>query len=522
MQPFNHRLARLLGTGLLLGSPLLTWAQEELPPAAPAAAPAIAAAAVAGAEDVEETDGADVLPAPDDAAADCDDAHRAALELSSSRISDEVIGIQPVPDRPHLVVEKGDRFLGTGFFRQGCQLPTGAVWRPSLWVFGQNRLAFQYFDNQSSINTTELVDRLDLFAQLNLTGTERLVFGVRPLDHEVHNQRRYTSYDFTDGRYVDGLNFYPQTLFFEGDFGEIFPNCDPFDTKSIDYGFSIGRQPVYFQDGMLINADILDAITVTRNTLYGHGVLNSRITLMYAWDRVHRNDDLTFYLVDTKAHLFGVFTETDFKFSTVNADLVYVYTSNPTTQDGIYFGLSGTQRLPLGNQLVNNTARVVGSFPTETETLATGKGVVLFNQFSITPKGTEDLIYANMFWALGNYTSAARGVEMGGPLSPAGGLLFAKPQIGVFGSPLDNLTDDVIGGALGYQLMWDGIRKQLTFEVGGRQDTNGANNAQIGLGVLYQQAIGQHHIFLFNAAVAKEEGVGALPTGARIEWLTKF
>ena len=60
----------------------------------------------------------------------------------------------------------------------------------------------------------------------------------------------------------------------------------------LDYGFSIGRQPVLIQDGLLINADQLDAVTVTRNTLNGGDVLNFRTTGMFAWNQVHRNDDI--------------------------------------------------------------------------------------------------------------------------------------------------------------------------------------------------------------------------------------
>jgi hypothetical protein len=441
---------------------------------------------------------------------------------SKSRISDEVIGIQPVPDRPPLLVEKNGDFLGPGFLSQGIQTHTGEIVRPSFWVFGTNRLALQYFNNQTTTNTAELVDRLDLFGQLNLTGTERFLVGFRPLDHEVHNVRRYTSYDFSDGRYVDGWNLYPQTLFFEGDFGEIFPGLDPYDTKALDYGFSIGRQPVFIQEGMFINADMLDAVTVTRNTLHGHGILNSRITAMYAWDQVHRNDDISFYLEDPKAHLFGLFTETDLKVSTVNVDLAYVLSSDQGAKDGIYFATSATQRLELSPwHTINSTFRIMGSFPTEGETLQTGKGVLLFSELSVTPHGTDDLVYCTTFGAIGRCTSPARGVETGGPLSPQAGILFARPQIGVFGAPLNTLADDVVGGALGYQILMDCKRKQWTFEIGGRQSTDGSHSAAIGLGVLYQQAIGQHCILLMNVAVSKEESLDPA-VGARIEWLTKF
>jgi hypothetical protein len=395
------------------------------------------------------------------------------------------------------------------------------VWRPSLWVFGTNRTAVQYFQNHTSTNTAEVVNRLDLFTQLNLTGTERVLFGIRPFDHEIDNVRTYTSYNLTHKRYVDGWNAYPQTLFFEGDFGEIFPDLDLYDTKAIDYGFSIGRQPAFFQGGMMINADILDAVTVTRNTLNGHGVLNSRITFMYAWDRVHRNADDSMYYVDTKAQLIGLFTETDCKVSTVDLDLAYVTTSDASTRDGVYFGASATQRFHGTHNTYNSTVRVLGSFPTEGETLATGKGVLLFNELSLTPHASENVFYCTTFAAFGRYTSAARGVEMGGPLSPAAGLLFSRPQIGVFGAPLSSLTNDVVGGAIGYQILSDHLRRQLTFEIGARQDTDGSHTAAIGFGALYQHACGQHSVFIFNPAISKQEGID-LAVGVRAELLIKF
>src|SRR5262249_15766385 len=76
---------------------------------------------------------------------------------SKSRISDGVIGIQPVPDRPPLCVEKNGDFLGPGFLSQGIQTHTGEIVRPSFWVFGTNRLALQYFNNQTTTNTAEIV-----------------------------------------------------------------------------------------------------------------------------------------------------------------------------------------------------------------------------------------------------------------------------------------------------------------------------------------------------------------------------
>ncbi|GAG47837.1 unnamed protein product, partial [marine sediment metagenome] len=73
------------------------------------------------------------------------------------------IGLQPIPERPSLFVEKHEGFLSPGFLDQGITLPTGAVWRPAFWVFGQYRTGISYFDNQRGTNFTEWSNRLDLF-----------------------------------------------------------------------------------------------------------------------------------------------------------------------------------------------------------------------------------------------------------------------------------------------------------------------------------------------------------------------
>ena len=118
-----------------------------------------------------------------------------------------------------------------------------------------------------------------------------------------------------DGVYDDNI----ETLFFEGDLGEIFPNFDVFDRRPLDIGFSVGRQPLFFQEGILIN-DTIDAIGLTKNTILIPGTSNVRVTGIWGWDNVNRNDGIR----DDDAELYGLFTSIDFPFSTVDIDLVYV------------------------------------------------------------------------------------------------------------------------------------------------------------------------------------------------------
>ncbi len=426
------------------------------------------------------------------------------------------IPLQPIPRRPQLLIETDDEpFLGRGWLQQGIQIPTGAIWRPALWVFGTYRTGINYFDNRSTTNVTEWANRLDLFGQLNLSGTERLVVGIRPTDKERGNVRSFTGYDFRNGRVNDAWNIDVQTLFFEGDFGEIFPRLDPFDGLALDYGFSVGRQPMSFQQGLLLNEDIIDAVTVTRNTLSGNGVLNLRATGVYAWNSIHRNNNMP----DPDAQLVGLFTETDIASSTINADIAYV--DSPSINGSLLtVALSGIQRFHGTHNTYNSSLHVLTSIPTGMETAASGQGELLFSQFSWTPHHTNDVIYLNTFWAIDQFTSAARGPLAGGPLGQTG-VLFAAAGLGNYGAPLSNQATDAVGASLGYQMFFSGTRRQVIFEVARRQDTNNVDQAAIAGGVRYQQAFDQHWLMVVDGFLAKRESRGLSP-GVRVELQMKF
>ena len=104
---------------------------------------------------------------------------------SSSRLSDVAIGLQlaDVPARPQPLLELGTPFLHPGGIGEGFVLPTGAVWQPSFLVFGTLRSSLLKLDRGA--DPFEFANRLDLFGNLQLTGTERILVGLRPLDKEV-------------------------------------------------------------------------------------------------------------------------------------------------------------------------------------------------------------------------------------------------------------------------------------------------------------------------------------------------
>ena len=64
----------------------------------------------------------------------------------TSRISLDAVthsDFEHFPKRPKPILELGDDFLGPGNIGKGWELATGAVWQPSVVVFGTYRTAMQ-------------------------------------------------------------------------------------------------------------------------------------------------------------------------------------------------------------------------------------------------------------------------------------------------------------------------------------------------------------------------------------------
>ncbi len=408
------------------------------------------------------------------------------------------------PKRPRLLLEIGEDFLNSGHLSQGIRLPTGAVWRPALWVFGTYRSSVQSFDDGANENG-EWAHRLDIFANLRLTGTERVLIGFRPAD-----EFGGVGYNFDSGidqGWQDDFNGEIETLFFEGDLGELFPFLDDDDSRSFDIGFSVGRQDLFFQEGILIN-DNIDAVGLTRNSLRPPGTSNLRITGLFGWNRVHRNN-----VEDPTARLLALLTEVDFPFSTIAVDAVYTIASD-TTGDAFYGGVGAVQRIGR----FNTAFRVNASLPVSGSTMAVTRGAVFFSEISWSPHHTENLFYVDNFWAIGAYSPAA--IRLGGPLGRAG-ILFESAGMGRFRSPLSSRADDVVGGAIGHQMFFAHGRRQLIVELGGRKDTNGIGEAEAALGLRLQQAVGRRLVVRLDGFGAVREGRDEA-FGGRVETLVKF
>ena len=437
----------------------------------------------------------------------------------SPRLSDEAIPLQleGFPERPKPLLELGEPFLGTGTLDRGFQLPTGAVWQPSFLVFGTFRTAIQSFEPATgpTDRITEWANRLDLFANLALSGTERLVVGIRALDEDG----RFTGVAFehpdpdVEGSFEDVFSAEIDTLFFEGDFGEIFPNLDREDVGTTDVGFSIGRQSMLFQGGMLIG-DTIDGIGLTRNTVQPRGTSNFRATLFYGWG------DLNLDRATERrgGEMLALLTSTDTRRSTVDVDVAWVR-SDDEAGDLLAGGVTAVQRIGR----FATTVRLLASSALDDETAFSTDGTLLFGEASWVPRGTHDHAYVTAFAALDAYTPAARsaGSAADGPLGPAG-IAFASVDLGRAGAPLSSAARDVVGGAFGYQRFLAHTRQQLLLEAAVRVGLDDEVGDDWALVARYQAALKRRFVVVLDAFAAERGGVDASPWGGRVELVVKF
>jgi len=428
----------------------------------------------------------------------------------------DATGIEPdeeIPERKNIF--GGSPFLGRGEIDKGFETPTGAIWQPVFLLYGTYRTALQVFDGGRGGSTSEWANRLDLFGNLYLTPTERILIGVRPFD----NNGNFSGYEFNGPgkrRGYEELNFRISTFYFEGDFGELFPNLDPDDEKNLDYGFAIGRQPMNFQGGILVN-DVIDAVGISRASLFVLGSSATRATVYFGFNDIHRNSNR-----DSNANLYGFSMASDYDKSTFEFDAVYVDGNNSDGGDGLHIGFGHTRRY--GHW--NSTARVNVSRALNGESAAVSSGTLVTHELSRTVPWNEDIVYLNTFYGDDDYASAARDPSTGGPLGPMG-ILYASAGLGSYGAPLGNRVGDTVGFALGYQHFLNGkySKKQVIVELAGRTGTDNDEASSLGLGFRYQQAMGRHAILQFEGFAAHYDDATRVDDtgyGIRSEFIWKF
>ena len=337
--------------------------------------------------------------------------------------------------------------------------------------------------------------------------------GINPLTRNSGKNTGVVHRPKIGTNFSNGFNANINTFFFEGEFGEIFPRLDPNDNKGLDIGFSIGRQPIFFQEGVMIN-DTIDALGVTRDTIIIPGLTpDMRVTGLFGFNHINRNDNLH----DGSGLLFGIFTETDTHISTIDLDAIFVTSNNKDGGDGLLLGAMATQRI-FGD--INTTFLVNTSIALNRRGPEMDDGTLFLSEISRTVTGSENILYGNAFLGIGNYTSAARGPTTGGPLGRAG-ILFAAPAVGTAGPALSNRASHVVGGALGYQMFFNDAKTQLTIELGGRKDTVGHARDAIALGAQWLHALDNRTSIQVDGFLS-EGRLHGFGSGLRMELRTRF
>ncbi|MCB0324649.1 MAG: hypothetical protein KDD69_13800 [Bdellovibrionales bacterium] len=442
-------------------------------------------------------------------------------DADPSRISDTPIELQveSLPERPSPLLELGESYFDTGPIDRGWELPGGAVWHPSLVVWGIYRTALQTFETSDG-RTTEWSNRLDLFGNLALSGTERVLLGVRPLDQSG----QFTRYTFQtptaleeeEGSFEQEFNFDLTTFFFEGDFGEILPFLDTRDARSLDLALAVGRQPLVLQDGILLN-DSVDSVGISKLNLKPRWAVNHRVAVIWGFNELHRTN---LSRDDDDAQLFGISNDIDWRWSTVELDALYV--TSTETGNSFHGGVGAIQRL--GHY--STTVRILGSLAEDEETPHAADGALLFVESSRTVSATNDLVYLNGFWAIESFRSASRDPSAGGPVGRTG-ILFEAAGIGRYRAALASNTDDALGVGAGYQLFFNETRTHLLVELGHRHATEDTGQRATAIGARVQHAIGRRSVLRFDIftsygdsrltpeAVRDED----FDFGGRLEWM---
>lgn len=433
--------------------------------------------------------------------------------FAASELSDEPVPLmkeEDLPRRTAPLLEIGPDFLGTGNLPKGWVLPTGAVWQPAFWVFGSSRTSYNFVESRTGgDDLSEVATRLDLFGNLQLSGTERFLIGISPL----RSGGSFTNYQFSPSRgdgFNDHLSFELTTAFFEGELGELFPGLDPEDRGAYDISFSIGRQPIFFQEGALVN-DTIDSLGINRDTIMiPNLVIDWRMTGLIGVNDIHR--------ADRRRHsgdvLLGWFNELNFRGPTVNLDAVVVATDD---DPGAYAGIGMVQRFGHWNVAM----RLNGSMALDEESAVVADGLLGFVEVSRTLPYGEHLVYANGFAVAGDFTPAALDPTAGSPLGRAG-ILFASASLGRYGAALPGTTSDTAGGAVGIQMFFNNARTQLILEAGGKYEGDEDIGSTAAIGAQIRQAIGRRVELRGDAFYTVQEGRGGDGVGARAEIAINF
>ncbi|MDQ3280084.1 MAG: hypothetical protein M3Q69_01580 [Acidobacteriota bacterium] len=388
----------------------------------------------------------------------------------------------------------------------------------SFMAYGDVRFAGTSYDRgiagaNGKTRQEEIAARLNLDMDLALTATERFHAFVRPLD----KNGSFTRYQFGagagDDKFVDQFDFNLNTLFFEGDIGQMIGG---FRNKAatFDLPVVVGRVPLLTQNGIWLQ-DAFDggAIGITAHNNPRFDISNYDITFFAGF-----NDVTTAAVTTGKTKMFGLAGFADMHRGYAEFGYGYVAADN---HDQSYHNLTAafTKRY-FG--LVANTVRVIGNVGQKgiAGQPKTADGVLLLLENSFTrPNPVTVVPYVNFFAGFNHPQPLARAADIGGVLVNTG-INFESDGMTNYPT-LDPFAQDSFGGAVGWEYLFD-LSRQIVLEAAVVERMNGSNaGAQYAIGARYQHKLNNAWIVRFDAMRGWLAGKDDI-YGARIELRRKF
>jgi len=388
--------------------------------------------------------------------------------------------------------------------------------QPKLYVYGDYRVGFSQ-NNLAAGEKSVFAHRLNLEIDLWLTATERIHMFSGPFQEGTNFMR------FEEGEFFEELDFFDtntDTLFFEGDFGQILGGIEgtyaPFDLP-----FTAGIVPLLFQNGVWMqDAMVGVAATIPARNKPALDWSNYDVTVFAGFDKV---STLATPGDEDAAQLFGATTFIESRGGYFEAGYAYVNDTKDQGRNYSNIGLSYTRRYM--NRVSNSMRVIVNTGQDGPRSARTADGVLLLMENTlISDRPYNFLPYLNVFAGFDRPQPAARAAAFGGVLFNTG-ILFQSDALTGYPT-LDASGNNTFGAALGVDLLAPNFDQQLIVEVAALgvhgADTNRiAPGDQLGIGARYQVPITNAHLLRFDAMHGWLENSNDI-SGARAEFRWKF
>ena len=388
---------------------------------------------------------------------------------------------------------------------------------PQFLLYGDYRTAVGVHRNNGAPNRN-WAHRLNLEADMRLTGTERFHLGMGPLD----NGNQFTRLDFSDGDITFDSRFdaQPNTAFFEGDAGAILGGIRGIDAP-FDLPITAGLIPLLYQNGIWMEdaiAGVACAFPWKHSRLFNWA--NYDATFFAGFDNINSpafGDD------QHASQVFGTAWFLEAYDGYVEADYAYLNDRFGINRDYHNFALAYTRRY---FHRISNSVRIianVGQSGARVNRSADG-GLLILENSLISPLPSTFVPYLNGYLGYGTPQSVARAGGSGGILRNIG-INFESD--GLTGYPtLDATGSNAYGGAVGLNLLTSDFRRQFAVEFAA-QDTYGdpllskANGPEYALGTRFQQSLTNWSLIridLMSGWLDRSPDI----YGSRIEYRWKF